>query len=443
MSITLKDFGIEDRELDIKWRFMISCLKSEARNYQPIALNIEKFEFFDDTDEGKEAFATFKVGIPIESDYTITKYSIGSGSEIGLGGYESLDEFQNELEQLSLLLESDGFGFTPDGDNGVKGSWFSRGYFEHHDAFTVTHENSQSLIDLLDRLELSGPFWLAAQDSMRRSLAKNLCLHDWAVDAVSRYCLVCEIRSEIEYLPQIRLDWDERAARFLRDNPLSSDLPPGVKGDPQKLAPYVAAKNPYALHFLGTWNLDNGDKEKAKALFLEAAKLGNSDSMVSLGRFAIQDGEAAEALKLWTDASSRGNEAAMRNLGIYWGDDPKASLFWHERAMRYGNTDSIFDAGYCYFKSNNFDQAERVFSMGTEKGSVDCSYFLALTWLEANKEAQAVELLTELVKDGHAASMYSLGKYLVGTNESSRGLELIEQAKSLNYEPALEWKAAN
>lgn len=390
MNVDLGKFGISAGTVDINWRLLISCLKCEVNNYQPFVLDITKYEFIADTEEGKRAYESFKQAIPQESEFSKTQYSIWVDPDRSLGGYEGLEVFQKELEQLSFLIEQDGFGFDPDGKDGVSGSWLSRGYFDHAEAIEITHENSELLIQLLDDLEFSSEFWVEVKKSMHKTLTKNLCRHDWVNQNDRRNCSRCDEQSTIDDLPQISFVSDSPAAglelelakltkefpSFAALNPFAEDwetktraafaleeviepFPSNLTNDQEQLAQLAANGSAEAMKLLGVIHARAKENVLASQWYEKAIALGNLDALSNLGVLRFVEDEYATGIDLLVSAANRGSKMAMGNLGKIFAslEYVQVSLIWHTRAALFGNGESAMSAAGIYLSQNRQEKA--------------------------------------------------------------------------------------
>ena len=370
MALDLSKYGVGEGQLDIKWRLLISCLKCESQNYQPMMLEIDRYEFFDG-DEGKKAYEEFERGIPNEEDSTVTQYTFWHDDEFSLGGYETLNTFQEELEELSLLIERDGFGFSPVGDAGIAMSHSSRGYFDHPEAFELTFENSATLLKLLQAIAFQGAFWSVAENSMQSTLEKNLCNHVWISNTQEFYCENCQQRSLLEEEPKIgRGKWIEktkaRAALEVYEEPFTDD----VARDMEKLQELANAGSGQAAKLIGVNYARASENALAADWYIKAISLGNLDAVSNLGVLRFIEDDYAEALELLIQASNRGNAMAMRNLGKAYDGLGKEglSLIWFSRAAHFGEGLAALVAAEGYQKLNKLQEAIEMLRIAADLG---------------------------------------------------------------------------
>jgi hypothetical protein len=181
--MNLAKYGITDSPIDIRWRFLISCLKCENENYQWVTI-LRLVSYFTNDELGRAAFAEDEYSLPWEGDdskvYYLVNYQSGQ-----VFAYSDLDDYQPELQEVTKLLEGEGDGIESDSnelDEGVQYIDRTKFFFENDEAFSITPTNATLLLDLLGELELDSEFWAAAGEAMRDTLTRHICEHDWDED---------------------------------------------------------------------------------------------------------------------------------------------------------------------------------------------------------------------------------------------------------------------
>lgn len=374
MGINLAKYGIAESAIDINRRFLISCLNCEFENYQPMMLEIVEYEFFEDTEEGKAAYESFGPAIPNKDKFSKIQYSIWQDDESSLGGYEGLDEFQEELEQISLIMERNGDGFSLDGKDGLVGTWGARGYPISPETFLISHENSTSLLELLDELELPSPFWVKAVQSMRKTLTKNLCLHDWTTNIDGFLCANCNERSTLEEMPKIgRSDWISRALAALEKELNEDPFPPDLAADKVRLVQLAVGGSAQAMKLIGVMHARAEENELAAEWYQKAIERGNLDALSNLGVLRFIEGDRGAAIDLLVAAANRGSKMAMGNLGKAYADLGKESLslLWYSRAAQFGDGLAALVAAEGYKKINKHQEAIEMLRIGADLGLED------------------------------------------------------------------------
>lgn len=192
----LSEFGITESPMDIRWRFFISCLKCEFDNYQPVFLE-KSITHYLDNDAGRAAFELDRGQLRPDNLTTVSYYfQHQMPSDIK---YNDLEDYQKELEELSLLLKGDQSWILSDAESLEDGEHYvekERTFPDILEVFEITTQNASTLLCLLNELDLNTEFWVAAIEVMRDTLTRHTCEHDWSDDE----CKKCEaVRNLEEY----------------------------------------------------------------------------------------------------------------------------------------------------------------------------------------------------------------------------------------------------
>lgn len=169
--------------MDIRWRLLISCLKCEYDNYQPLYLEESTTHYLDD--EAGRASYELEDGQLRTEDLIKVSYYFKHENPIEIKYNSLLVDFQTDLAQLFPLLRGDESLLNSDADmldDGEDYIEMSRNYPDVPAAFEITPASALSLIELLDQLDLSSDFWIAAGNAMRDTLNRHHCEHDWVDD---------------------------------------------------------------------------------------------------------------------------------------------------------------------------------------------------------------------------------------------------------------------
>ena len=180
--VDLASLGIQESELDFRWRLLISCLKCEYDTYQAVLLEKTITHYLDD-EIGRAAWEKDEGHLEIE-ELTKVSYFFANDNAFDLQ-YNDLIRFQKQLDELFQLLRVDSSWIISDRTELEEGVLYveKEGAFpDIPEVFEITLRNVATLQKLLDELDLDEEFWIAAGEAMQGTLKRQACEHDWDED---------------------------------------------------------------------------------------------------------------------------------------------------------------------------------------------------------------------------------------------------------------------
>jgi TPR repeat protein len=175
---------------------------------------------------------------------------------------------------------------------------------------------------------------------------------------------------------------------------------------------------------LGSLMEKKGNKQEAKNLYLQAAKLGNPDAMFNLGLLLKEEGNKREAENLYLQAANLGMHQAMYNLGIFLTEkgNIEGAKNWYLQAANLGNHQAMFNLAHLLKKEGNIQGAKNLYLQAANLGNPQAMNNLANLLKKEGNIQGAKNLYLQAANLGNPQAMKNL-RHMLEKESKKQGIK--------------------